>query len=311
MDRTIILSSGRCGSTLLSDLLSDEPDTLSAQEFFVCLPDPEVLGGETLSGPAYWDLLSSPRPQMRTLARLGISPSEEAYPPGGAWRGRLTELPRLLAVTLPRLTTDPDALFDRLAGPVRAFPAQSATAHHRRLLDTMADMLGRTHWVERSGGSSLTAPYLVRSFPEARFVYLTRDWTATATSMSRHSAFRLLMLRTKIKGTYGIDPFEIRPGQAIPAEAEQFLPERLSADFLPAPGQDIDRYVVLCAFMHGQVEQAIAEHRPARLLRMTYEDLRADPARELATLGDFLGLADPDGWAARVAPRVKPQEVPA
>jgi hypothetical protein len=37
---------------------------------------------------------------------------------------------------------------------------------------------------------------------------------------------------------------------------------------------------------------------------MRYEDLLADPAGELTRLGDFLGFADPSGWAARAAGRV-------
>jgi putative sulfotransferase len=45
---------------------------------------------------------------------------------------------------------------------------------------------------------------------------------------------------------------------------------------------------------------------------MAYEVLVADPVGELTKLGEFLGFADPAGWAVSVADRVrKPEPVAA
>ena len=41
---------------------------------------------------------------------------------------------------------------------------------------------------------------------------------------------------------------------------------------------------------------------------MRYEDILADPVTELAELGEFIGFADPSGWAAQVARPGQPAE---
>jgi putative sulfotransferase len=311
VDRSIIISSGRCGSTLLSDLIAEEPQTLSANEFFLLLPRPDVIGPSVMSGTDYWHLMSSTWDAGRPLIRLGIQPEEIAYPENGRWHSDPQHLPLILSVLLPKITADPDALFDRLAQRMPSFPRQTVTAHHRLLLDVLAEMFTKSRWVERSGGSSFFAPYLLQSYPEARIVYLTRDWRQTAISMSKHPVFRLWQLRLEAFDRFGFDPTDTHLGQHVPPEAEKYLPDRLTADLLPERGQHLDRYLRLCAYMHGQAQQAIAEHSPEHLLQMTYEDLRADPTGQLTALGEFLGFADSAGWAAQVAHRVRPTERPA
>jgi len=61
----------------------------------------------------------------------------------------------------------------------------------------------------------------------------------------------------------------------------------------------------MCAHMAGSAEQALADQPPRHLHRLRYEDLAASPAGELSRLGEFLGFADPSGWAARTAHRVR------
>ena len=57
--------------------------------------------------------------------------------------------------------------------------------------------------------------------------------------------------------------------------------------------------------MSSQADQALTDHPPAHLHTMTYEDLTADPVTELTKLGEFLGCADPAGWALSVADQVR------
>jgi putative sulfotransferase len=303
MERSIILSSGRCGSTLLSDLLAADPQILSAQEFFLGLPSPDLLGNAPMTGAEYWDLLGSPAPQVRALLRIGLRPKEFTYPLGGRWDA--SNLPRILVVTLSKLDTDPDALYDRLAGPVQAFPRQAPTAHHRQFLDTLAEMMGRVGWVERSGGSSLRASHLLSSYRDVKVIYLTRGWQDTAESMRRHPSFQLLQLRLDAISTFGVDPFALRTGQEVPAGLEPLLPDRLTGDLLRKHADDSRRSLHMCAFMDGMAEQAFADYPPRQLLRVTYESILADPVGRLAAIGDFLGLARPEYWAASVAHRVR------
>lgn len=301
--RSIIISSGRCGSTLLSDLIAEEPETFSAQEFFMAMA-PWSRSGEVISGRQYWEFVSSPKAELATLFRIGLPPKELHYPATGRWADRMAELPRILAITLSKVTDDPDALVDQLAERVPEFPAQSVARHHQDFLDLVTRLIGRKRWVERSGGSSHLAPYLVKGFPEAKIVYLTRDWEPTARSMARHSSFQLIQLRIEFVGRCGIDPFNIEPGQTVPAELEPYLPDRLTAEALRERGEDVRRYLGLCAFMAAQAEQTLADTPPAHLLTMRYEDLVADPVNELVQLGRFLDFDDAEGWAERVAGRV-------
>lgn len=303
-DRAIIINTGRCGSTLLSDLIAEQSDTLSVQEFFMWVA-PWTAGPEVLTGPAYWSMLSSPDPPFAILLRIGLVPPEVRYPADGRWAGNLAELPRILAATLPKLTSDPDGLFDTLAGLVPRFPTQSLARHHRMFLDLLAALTGRRRWVERSGGSSNIAPFLLRSFPDAKIVYLTRDLEDTARSMSRHSCFQLIQLRMEMLGRYGIDPFQAAPGQSVPEEVARYRPDRLTAETLRERGRDVGRFRALCAFLASHAEQAIADARPRNLLTMAYEDLVDDPPAQLGRLGQFLGFEDWQGWAVRVAGAVQ------
>jgi putative sulfotransferase len=303
-DHAIIINTGRCGSTMLSELIAEQSDTLSVQEFLMWVA-PGIATEKVLTGSAYWSALSAPNTQLATLFRIGLVPPEVRYPAHGRWAGNLTELPQILATTLPKISADPDRLFDMLAGLVPAFPEQSLARHHRMFLDLLTSLTGRRRWVERSGGSSNIAPCLLQHFPDAKVVYLTRNWTDTAESMSRHSCFQLMQLRVESVGRYGIDPFEVAPGQRVPAEVERYLPDRLTAETLRERGQDVRRYQGLCAFLASQAEQAIADARPRRLLRIAYEDIVDDPPAQLERLGRFLGFPDWQPWAHRVVGSVK------
>lgn len=303
-ERSIIISNGRCGSTLLSELIATEPETLSAQEFFMSMA-PWSGSMEVLSGAEYWQVVASPREEVSTLFRIGLPPKEIRYPATGRWSGDLEAMPRILGITLAKVTDDPDSLFDRLAALVPGFPRQSVAAHHRDLLDLLAELLGRRRWVERSGGSSQIAPSLIDNYPDARIVYLTRNWADSATSMSRHPSFQLVQLRVEALSRWGIDPFRVQAGQEVPAELQPYLPERITAELLRARGDDASRYLHLCAFMSAQAEQAFADHPPTHLLVMEYEDLLLDPAGQLTRLAEFLLFDDPGGWAETVAGRVR------
>jgi putative sulfotransferase len=304
MDRAVIISNGRCGSTLLSDLIVEEPETLSVQEFFMSVA-PWNRSTEVLGGPDYWRVLSGPKEELSVLFRIGVPPREVRYPATGRYAHDLVNLPRILAITLPKLTDDPDALFDLLAARVPRFPTQPVAAHHRDFLDLLAELLGRRRWVERSGGSSQVAQPLLANYPGARIVHLTRNWADTARSMSRHPSFQLVQLRVETYARYGVDPFTTGPGDGVPAEVEPYLPHRLTAETLAARGADPARYLSLCAFMTSQTEQALADSPPRHLLTMAYEELVADPVGQLTGLGRFLGFGDAPGWAASVAHRVK------
>jgi len=304
MDRAIIISNGRCGSTLLSELITEEPETCSVQEFFMAVT-PWSRSAEVVSAAEYWKFLSAPKAELSVLFRIGVPPKEFRYPADGRYANDLQNLPHILAIMLPKLTDDPDALFDVLAARISEFPTQSIGAHHQQFLDLLTTLTGKKRWVERSGGSSQIAPALLSNFPTAKIVNLTRDWTASAKSMSKHPSFQLVQLRVEAIGRFGVDPLLETDG--LP---EEYQASNITAEFLHERGQDFKRFLGLCAFMSSQAEQALIDHPPASLHTMAYEDLIVDPVSSLTELGEFLGFADAAGWAGSVADRVR-KPVPA
>lgn len=301
-ERAIVISNGRSGSTLLSDLLAQQPDTLAAQEFF------RVIGqwdrcDTVVSGAEYWALLSAPGRTQNLLGKLGRRPKEHRYPGTGRFAGGA--VPRILLVTMPKITDDPDGLFDVLATKVPGFPADTVGGQHRRFLDLLAGLTGKTRWVERSGGSSEWTPALLRLYPEAKFVHLTRNLDDTARSMSRHSSFQLHALRSECLDLFGFDPFGVPDGMVVPESARRYLPGNVTVQALDDVGQDLRRFRWASAYMSALAEQALADAPPTQLHTLRYEDLLADPVSELDRLGRFLAFPDAAQWAAQVAGQVR------
>jgi sulfotransferase family protein len=302
--RALIISTGRCGSTLLSDLIAEDTETLSVQEFFAGLDLLAEINDGMLTGAEYWAMLSSPRPELEPVRRAGLLPKQVRYPASGRWAADLSQLPRILAVTLPKITPEPDQLFDVLAEQVPNFPRQRLGAHHHMFLDLLTTLSGRRRWVERSGASSLVAAYLLRTFTTAKIVHLTRNWEDTARSMSRHIAFQLNDLRLECRARFGADPVRVVPDQQVPDEVERYFYERLTAETLRERSQDFRSFLGMCAFMANQAEQALSDTPPQYLLQIRYEDLVRDPATELSRLGQFLEFDDWDAWVNKVKGRV-------
>jgi putative sulfotransferase len=309
---SIVINSGRCGSTLLSRLIAQEPETLSASESLGPIRDRlrRQTTGE-ITGASYWAIMSDTRNRVTPMLRLGITAEQFCYPDDGRYAGDVTTVPPILRITLPFLSADPDGLFDQLAERVPHFPRQPILQHHKMMLNLMANLTGRRRWVERSGASSIVASPLLFAFPEAKIVYLTRNIADTARSMSRHPAFQLAEVREWFRLQYGADPWTPDGQNALPDAAEvpekmrRLMPGRITKEALmDVMIGDIGRFEALASHMHGSAEQALADMKPRHLHRLRYEDLVARPLDELTKLGEFLEFADPHQWAARTANQV-------
>lgn len=312
--RCIVLGTGRCGSTMLSRLLALEKDTLSLSESMVTIkgrmlvtPDAEYDGSE------YWAMISRPHGSgtvVNLILQMGFRDAQYCYPEDGRFGADRVHVPPILRIALPGITPDPDALFDYLGAHVPEFPRQTVALHHRMMLDLLADKLGRSRWVERTGASSMVAyPWLLAN-PDAKVVHLTRNVADTVKSMSKHPAFQLSEIRHQFHTRYGVDPYvrdmpnTVLPGD-LPAEMRQFLPGNITAEAMNARKFDTGFFERMIAQLEGSAEQAIADLKPAQLYRMRYDDILSDTVRELTMLGEFLELADPAGWAASAAPKVR------
>src|SRR5258708_7822124 len=107
-----VVSSGRCGSTMLSNMLRLNPGILSLSEFFsLLMPGPLPAGG--LDAAAGWGLLSEPWVFFRRLSRLGPRVREFLYVPGpGSGFTAAAGIPPVLVTALPHLSGDPEGLYD-------------------------------------------------------------------------------------------------------------------------------------------------------------------------------------------------------
>ena len=113
-------STGRCGSTMVSDILNLHPRVLSLSEFFSFVG----LGAfrrRYRTGDRMWAFYSRQQPRTRLMLRERY---EELRYPVDDPRARFTrqDVPPILCGTLPHLTDAYEALFDELEPVVRGQP---------------------------------------------------------------------------------------------------------------------------------------------------------------------------------------------
>ncbi|MEU8673389.1 hypothetical protein [Streptomyces sp. NPDC048560] len=301
---TIVLGTGRCGSTMLSDLVNEHREVLSLSEFFACL-DPWGFSAGELDGPAFWHLLSTPRLKPNTLMRKGVTVPEYRYPLGSG-RYAAGSVPALSVMTLPPLTDDPDAMLDSIRDEVTGWPVAPLPRQYLRLFVWWASFLGREVVIERSGAAQRFLPDLLTYFPEARFVHMYRHGPDCAVSMSRHPIFRLAVKIREMRKILGVDPYAVHdPGHPdrLPEELRVFAPDTLDASALAGADLPLERFGTMWSYSTGAVKHlaGLPEHR---LLHISYDRIVADPVPELTRFGRFTGIPEPAAWAVRVAGRV-------
>ncbi len=304
----LILCTGRCGSTIVADLLAEYPGVLPIMEFFFAqFADGIPEGAPT--GEEFWSLLNRPWRELNTAIGIGRVPAELRYPIDDP--ARLPEMSGLLGFTLPMISEEPDTLLAELAEIVPDFPVRPVRAHYHRLFELLCELSGCDRWVEKSAGSCMNAPDLLPMFPQAKIVYLVRDCVDVAMSMTRHPMFQLAELRVELAFRTGTDPFAAgytAPETGLDPELKRLLPEYLDAGALDERAGSEDsliRLVMIQAMMARQAEKALAVRPADQVLRIRYEDLLDRPQEELTRLGRFLELPRWEDWARRSAPRIQ------
>lgn len=299
MDRFIV-GTGRCGSTLLSRMLAQSPEMASLFEFFNGLPGNRFAAG-TVGGQDAWEIVSKPHPFVTMVTSRGHRVDEVSYPfdrPGMRYSAH-DLVPWLMVATLPRLTDDPDRLFDESRAFLCAQPHRTLPEHYRTYFQWLAEQTGRTMWNERSGGGIEYLPDLARSFPDARFVHLHRAGEETSLSMREHAAFRLA-----ISIVYGLDP-EVDLATALAA-------------ITPKPGADDPVARMLARRPHAAhfgvfwSDQLVSGYRGVQLLRpeqyveVSFEDLVDDPPATLRRIAIHFEMdTEIGGWIERAAAMVR------
>ncbi|HEV2372958.1 MAG TPA: sulfotransferase [Streptosporangiaceae bacterium] len=298
MQPTFVLSTGRCGSTLLSHILHRHPEVLSISELFCAIQvHPDDLRTGRLSGQEFWDLLSAPQPFLDVMIQGEFPIDELRYRRGSGRFSPETGIPGICHMTLPLLTSDPDTLFDVLAADVPSWPARPAASQFSVLFDRLAARFGRTVVVERTGGSVMMAPLLHAMFPTAKFVHMHRDGPDCALSMSRHPGARVLGLAEHAGLLGGAPPGSAPPpGPLSPQLAAALTPPLDAWAVMACPNPPLQTYGRLWSRMVTIGAAVLRRLPPSQWTTLAYEDLITDPDRELSRLAEFIGARLVPGW---------------
>ena len=287
-----IVTSGRCGSTMLSNMLHLHPDVLSLSEFFTTIGDiggraARIFDPSPISGRQFWGFIGGMPPRLNLMLRHKVEMGEVLYRPD-AVNARFTRqsgVPSILQITLPFLSDTPDELFAEMEPVIASQPIASLAEHYKSLFGWLQQRFGRKMWVERSGGVFVVIEPLCQTFPDARFVHLVRDGRDTALSMAQHLGFRMFLLETQIAQFIGVDPYE-SPDRSklthLPAELHGFLPEK----FQPEVFRNMPVSPLLCGQLWSQMVVqglAVLGKLPAeRVLTLRYEDFLSAPEVQLS-----------------------------
>ncbi len=292
-----IVGTGRCGSTLLSNVLNTNSHVLSLSEFFRLLSDfgahtSLCFGDKIISAAEFSDLLAKPGSKQYTMLKHGVAMEEFLYQPGSSKSFQAFQgVPPVLGTCLPHLSTEHDALYAQLQAFVLAQEDGSFAQHYARLFDWLKQRFGRKFWVERSGGSLRLLPHLFQAFPHARFVHLVRDGRNAAISMSQHLGFRMLMLGMQLRHALGQDPYA--PGaaeitQAIPEKWRGLLPQDFNGEVFRSfqvPIYQCGQYWSQEIIAGMRAFEAIPQQQ---VLTLRYEDFLNAPEQTIARMAFFL-----------------------
>jgi hypothetical protein len=301
MDRFIV-GTGRCGSTLLSRMLAEHPAVLSLFELFNGIDASRRFAPEPIPGRDFAALIGAEQPFVTAVLRRGYAVPEIVYPFEGRGRYRREDpLPWILVSLLPRLSDDPDALFDALLRFAAELPAQPAACHYRALFAWLGARLGRPAWIERSASSIEFLGSLIGAFPDARFLHLHRDGAEVALSMREHHAYRLpicflydapVASGRRVTELGGID-------LSAPPRDDDAISQILASRPPPA---------LFGCYWSDQILRGLdarGQLAPERYAELHFERLLEAPETELARIEGFFELPPAAGWRHRAAALVR------
>ncbi|MGF1488167.1 MAG: sulfotransferase [Prochloraceae cyanobacterium] len=294
-----VVGTGRCGSTMLSNMLKEHPDILSISEFFSCVGDfgfrlEQIFTQKKIDGKDFWNIISAIAPVTNLAISNDIAATEIIYPfkANKSRFNRKTGVPVILHVCLPHITADHDDLFDEIREYVIDRPVVNLGTHYQDLFIWLQKRFNKQLWIERSGGSISYIVPLNNMFPNARFIHIVRDGRTAAISMSKHLSFKIYLLAVTLKEYLEINPYENRDRSKVdrlPENLKKFLPENFDRlafiDYeisLEKWGEVWSQQIINGLEKLNQIESN-------RILTIVYEDLIKEPRYNLEKIMDFLG----------------------
>ncbi|MGE0387552.1 MAG: sulfotransferase [Gammaproteobacteria bacterium] len=303
MDRFIV-GTGRCGSTLLSNMLGCNPALLSMSEFFSTLARDAVFAEGEFDGEEVVallcrnnilnDLVMSRSPFIDAAA--GHSIRREV----GEYATRAPAFPGL-KIWLSTLTPQVDALFGQATDFLRARPRARLADHYRALFEWLCARQGAQAWIERSGVSIEFVGRLIDWYPQARFLHIHRDGPINALAIR---AFRHFVLYASF---FSDPPTDAELDRAlngpIGSEDDPIL-RRMTRDIPPL--EEFGRY---WSWQIARGYHDLVRLPPSRFMDVRYEDLVADPRAVLARIAAFFDLPAGGDWIERAAAQVDVEAV--
>lgn len=305
-----VLSSGRCGSTMLSDILNTHPDILSLSEFF-SFHGTAMFRRRRATGERMWKILSRQSGWTRFMVRGRM---KELIYPLDSPRSRYSrqDLPPVLCATLPHIAERYEELFREMEPVVRSFPRRSTADQLRSVFGWLCARTGAKVWVERSGASAVYGATLLHRFPDARIVHMYRDGRDAALSMMRHAAFRDMMVYILALRKRGYDPLKTRTMRSAFWDRLALCAQPLIyALLLPRP-VPYDRlrpahFGTMWSDMVARTFEVLDRVPAERVLHLRFEDVLSEPEREIRRVVRFVGPEpEDDDWIARASEIPRP-----
>jgi len=234
-------------------------------------------------------------PMLTMVMKRGGAVPEVVYPfdSAGSRHALGDAVPWALAIAIPRISEEPDVLFDELIDRVERAPRATLAQHYRVIFDWLTERSGRSCWVERSGTSIEFLQELHAFFPDARFVHIHRDGREAALSMREYAVLRVAV--AVMNGLVG----EIEYSHEGLTRLERERPEAIDALLAARPPVELYGKYWSDQILRG--EQVLAELPAERFHTIRFEELVTRPAAVLAEVSDFLELPDDPGFIERAS----------
>jgi Sulfotransferase domain. len=314
MSGTFIVSSGRCGSTMMSSLLNQHPDILSVSEFLIDVCNLQsnldwAFTTEKVSGEDFWRRINLKPHLMNQMLRLDCPYQEMLYPykkPGARFNAE-TFIPAICMTFLPHISDTPDELYEELELVVPAFPVQGMREHYEALWHWLIARLDKKVWVERSGTSIVYVEEMLKMWPDGKYIHMFRDGRDTCYSMRNHVGFKYTIMGQKIEEYLGVNPYHSDDRSQIHKVPEEYLfllPENLTREQLDNWGIPIE---ILGQAWSADIAKGfrIFEDLPAdRVLHIDYDRFCGDPEAQLEVITEFCGVESSVAWLKDVTSSV-------
>jgi hypothetical protein len=296
--KNMIVATGRCGSTLLSTCLSAHPDVLMLSEFMAamdastCFREGDVTAEQwvrILTGdvgiPYLW--------LSRGITTVEVMGEIERHDIMRPWM----RVPGLVLGPLYYFSDEPQALFEEMIAWAKKRPTQPVQKHYAELFAFLEGRTGKTHWIERTAGSTDWIPERLRCFPDARILHIHRDGPETALSMFHHVHFKLSL--SLIEDPPNREELRTMVACSAPLEEDPVLKRIGNPPPIEAFGRHWSETI---ARLYSYIQMI----PPERFMDVRSEDLVADPANVLAKIQKFFELPENEDWLREASAMVKP-----